>query len=253
MDLVLERATQNLEETYIEVGAQGESAWIERWEGGSACLSSLNHPVSNFAVVRGMSRARSIYIRELAIGRRAFNVYILPGLDQSDSIRGLENSGFRDAGRLHLMVGSGDEPKRAGHTMERARDFEERLCIARFMARQFFSRQTSALRESIALSTAKADVELARGSQKDLVCAGMLSRSLGALGIYNLCVAAEQRERGYGTELLAALVALAESERALATLQCDPQLEPWYARRGFQSIGSIAVLTLDGKLSHAII
>ena len=58
-ELIAERAADNVEETYLAVGSQGDGARVERWQGGSACLSSLGHPVSNFAVVRALDAERA--------------------------------------------------------------------------------------------------------------------------------------------------------------------------------------------------
>ena len=71
-------------------------------------------------------------------------------------------------------------------------------------------------------------------------------------GIYNLCVSPSERDRGHGTGLLQGLMALAHGEDALTTLQCEPSLEPWYTKRGFETVGIIFVQTLDEKASHAI-
>ena len=249
-ELIAERAADNVEETYLAVGSQGDGARVERWQGGSACLSSLGHPVSNFAVVRALDAERARQIYEWAAGRRAFNVYLIG--EAAASGQGLlDRLGFYAAGRLEMMVGEGDDDAPAS-TLDKAETFQARLEVCRFMARQFFSKHTSALRESIALATTKAHVDLYSCSSGRLVSAAMIRRTPGMAGIYNVCVAASERERGHGSELLAGLLRLARADNLLATLQCEPGLEPWYARRGLQSIGSISVLTLDRKASHAI-
>jgi N-acetylglutamate synthase-like GNAT family acetyltransferase len=250
-DLLTERAVDNLEATYLAVGKQGDGAWIDSWDGGAACLSTLGHPVSNFAVVRRISIERARILQDFAFGRRAFNVYLCCGEHQAENHSILEKLGFSIAGHLVVMIGDGAR-KLGSQDLNKVEQFEQRLSVGRFMARQFFARQTSSLRESIALATAKAPVELYVQENRQILAAAMVFRTVGMAGIYNVCVSDVERERGHGSSLLASLLEIADRAKLLATLQCEPNLEPWYLKRGFHSVGSVSVLTLDRKASHAI-
>jgi len=251
---------ENLEATYRAVGLQGQGAREETFEGGFACVSALPHAVSNFAILRECSMDRARVLGEWARKRTAFNVYVAPGAEQGEMQTRLQRAGFKETGRLCMLIArKGRAPKtdatgqsplfvvaepRADAIVE-ARTFDERLTIGRFMAGQFFGRQTSALRESIAIATARAPTRLFALGAGKLKGAAMAMRSGKVLGIYNLCVDAFYRERGYGSDLLAQIVLAAANERVTPALQCEPSLEPWYAKRDFQSLGTITVMSLD--------
>lgn len=262
----LELAVANLEATYRTVGLQFPGSAEEGFEGGFACLSALPHAVSNFAIVGDEPRAAAKKLADWARRRTAFNVYVVPGAHQEAAVAQLFRVGFREAGQLRMMSAAipdlvanaaGQAPlfevrKRGEDDIVEARTFELRLSIGRFMSVQFFGRQTSALRESIALSTARASSRLFTFGPKKPIGAAMAVRSGTSFGIYNLCVEATMRERGYGSALLEQLLGAAAVERLTPTLQCDPALEPWYAKRGFAPQGTIVVMGLDRKPYHAI-
>lgn len=248
---LVELAGENIEATYLAVGQHGEGAKIDRYADGLICTSDLHHPVSNFAVARRCTPEFMARLAQVAIGRKVFNIYALPGPEKFQGKR-WNQGGFAVAGCLSLLTSQGAPPK-ASPALVRATSFEERQSIARFMAMQFFSRQTSSLREKIALATAKAEVDLYHLGEAVPRVAVMVCRSQGMLGIYNLCVAASERDRGFGSDLLNGLQKLAYEEGRVATLQCDPSLEPWYVRRGFFSVGDVSVLTLERKSNHAIL
>ena len=248
---LLELAGRNIEETYLAVGKHGDGAKIELYADGLICTSELHHPVSNFAIARRCTLEFVDRLAEIAMGRKVFNIYSLP---EQEKIAGKiwNQGGFRVAGCLSLLTCQ-EEPPKASPPLVRASCFEERQALTRFMAMQFFSRQTSSLRERIALATAKAEVDLYHLGESAAKVAVMVCRSKGMLGIYNLCVAASERDRGHGSDLLNGLSRLAYEEGLVATLQCDPSLEPWYLRRGFVNIGDVSVLTLERKSNHAIL
>jgi hypothetical protein len=250
-ELDLERAIDNLQATYLAVGGQGEGAWLERWPGGVACLSRLHHPVSNFAVIRSLSRKQAESLRGILKDRRQFNAYLMPCLDQETSRTALASVGFRVAGQLQVMVSSSDAPQPEFEPVL-SDNFERRMDVARFMAQQFFASHSANLRESIALATARSEVELFADRDGPLKCAAMVSQGTGSSGIYNLCVAHSERDKGYGSAMLLALRSRAGRAGKTATLQCEPKLEPWYLDRGFRTVGSISIMTLDRKASQAI-
>lgn len=256
----LSEALENLEATYRAVGLQGQGAWEESFEGGFACLSPLPHAVSNYAILRQCSADRAKALADWARKRTAFNAYLAPGTDQAEIQNRLQRAGFKETGRLSILVAGPRQTPPAGPSGQtplfvvtepredaivEARSFDHRLAIGRFMAGQFFGRQTSALRESIAISTARASTRLFALGGGKLKGAAMAMRSGNVLGIYNLCVDAFYRERGYGSDLLAQLVLAAANERITPVLQCEPSLEPWYAKRDFAPQGTILVMGLD--------
>jgi len=266
--VAFDRAVENLEATYRAVGLRGDGAVEEQYETGFACVSALPHAISNYAILSASDEALARHLGGIARKRKAFNVYLKPGIGLESSVRALERAGFREAGRLALLFREGapsgrrtvQDSQHALFHVERPGElsiveltsFEDRLQVSRFMAAQFFGRQTSALRESIAVSTARAPVDLYRVSGPRPFAAAMTVRTGGQLGIYNLCVESSMRERGYGSQLLDRLIQYAHEEGRNLNLQCDPSLEPWYEKRGFGSQGTILVFGLDRKPHHAI-
>jgi hypothetical protein len=248
---LLDRAIANLEETYCAVGSRGDGAHIERRSGLVRCTSSLDHPVSNFAIVRDLSAENLEACLEPARSRPAFNIYLMPGAAAEDRYRDFQRTGLEAVGRLSILVAD-PAPKANAPRPAVVEAFEDRLRVTRFMARQFFGRQSSSVREKIMLATAKANVELLRNPGPELVAAGMVCHTPGMYGIYNFCVGSEFRERGHGSELLSGMCELAREMDEVPTLQCDGYIEPWYLGRGFRSIGLITVLALAKKASHAI-
>jgi GNAT superfamily N-acetyltransferase len=246
----LSRAVANIEATYLSVGECGLDAVAERWEGGCSCRSPHGHAASNFAFVRTLDEARARSLAESASCRSTFNVYAAPGSGQAESARLLREAGFRPAGELRMQVGHlSDGPLPA---LRPADTWEEKMEIARFMTRQFFTRHTGAMREAVATATASAEVSLYRSGQDKIRCAAMVSRKAGLYGIYNLCVEHELRGRGLGGAFLAELMALAASVGEPPTLQCDPALEGWYAARGFRNVGFLEVFALGNDPYQAI-
>lgn len=252
----------NLEATYRAVGTSGTQGVEQRFEGGFLCVSDLPHAIGNFAVVREVGAERVRAIAECARGRKAFNAYLLPGPEQSKVAGLFERSGFRDLGRLQVMRGPsfrdvplptdqhGQAPlfppsSARALDLEEAVTFERRLEIGRFMAHQFFGRQTSAVREHIALATTRSPASLYGVFGSKLIGAAMVMRTDGFLGIYSLCVEASVRERGYGSQVLGRLGEMARFEGRTPTLQCDPSVEPWYEKRGFGFQGTILVMGLE--------
>jgi GNAT superfamily N-acetyltransferase len=109
------------------------------------------------------------------------------------------------------------------------------------MVNQFFLAQPRQHREGIARATARAEgLDLyAVGCQGAVVASLMLCREGATLGIYNLCVAEESRNQGWGRSILDWARAIAGIEGRTLTLQCDGRLAAWYGRAGFNESGEI--------------
>lgn len=250
-ELLLERALENLEQTYLGVGRQCPEAQIETWDCGVACYSGLRHAISNFAVIRCLEEWVAARLARLARDRPSFNLYVRPGAEQERTLATLGRSGFHEIGHLKLLFAEAAPPQTSS-SLRPAATLAERLELSRFMARQFFPRQSSATRDAIALATARSEHELVGQWDDGLVGAAMVTRTNACFGIFNLCIQSERREHGYGSEMVLCLRKMAHDEGLLAVLQCESALEPWYVRRGFQSVDRIAVYGLARKPYLAI-
>jgi ribosomal protein S18 acetylase RimI-like enzyme len=240
-----EAASQNLFQTYVELGraTPGAHLWVE--EGFTACSGAFEHPICNFAADLKLDRSTVARLRLLAQAHPSFCVYFA---DSENGTRGanlLAEDGFRLAYQLVQMVaepgGIGDEAP-----LHEATTAAERIHTATFMVDQFFKRQAPVFRRRVAEATARAlDLRLLTLREHNHIQAAvMLCESGGTLGIYNLCVAQSLRGMGIGKNIVRTVLNMARCEGSLVTLQCDLSLVPWYRDQGFRIVGSVDVYTL---------
>ncbi len=121
-----------------------------------------------------------------------------------------------------------------------ATEADARLKIGHFMAEQFFPFSPGEARQLVARSTA---ASLARifyvGSVNAPHAAMMLSRSEGAVGLYNLCVEFSRRSAGIGSSMVSAAQAMAYKAGVPVTLQCHASLRRWYESIGYMQVGNL--------------
>lgn len=240
-------ASKNLAATYLALG-RATGAGVEHAKGFIACTGSVAHPVGNFALRLDLDAAGASQLAELAMQRPTFHVYACPD-DQPDSLASvLAAAGFRLGYRLRQMAASRAPD---GETCVLVRcTLEERPDTAAFMMREFFGRGGSDTRDAVRAATVTAEeLELYRVEDAGKpIGAAMLSRSEGALGLYNLCVRSDKRGRGWGAAIVRAVMREAVADGTLVTLQCDPTLERWYEALGFITLGSVDVYVWDHTL-----
>lgn len=237
----LRAGTENLSHTYLALGraSLGATTWAER--GFAACTGTLDHPICNFAVANELDEAICSRLRQVASQRRCFSLY---GVPSPDAERMLEDQGFALSHKLKVLMGQ--DVGIASPVLEEAQTEAERLKIAEFMMGQFFHRQPTAFRRGIAEATARAAslrLMSAHGNGR-LVGAVMVSEQAGVLGIYNLCVSSAFRRRGWGSAIVGSLAQIAARRKLRLTLQCEPDLAPWYESLGFREVGSVSVFGL---------
>lgn len=238
-------ASRNLATTYLALGRASRNSHIEEGEGFVACTGVVSHPVCNFAIASGVGFPGARDLARIARERATFNVYATPQGEGDDPGHWLCSQGFRQAYRLRLMVAAGTttEPP----CVLQLAPPSERTETADFMVREFFGRSEGSSRDAIRAATAAAaELELYgvrdRGTR---VAAAMLSRSEGAIGLYNLCVRFDLRGGGWGSTIVQSILAIAGAQGRCVCLQCDPSLEAWYTRLGFHTVGSVDVYVLD--------
>jgi hypothetical protein len=242
---ILRSAADNLEFTYLSIGRATPGAIVSHGAGYSACVCEFGHAVGNFAIVRGGTRESAKELLELAEAAESFNIYSPPEAPES-AARHLRSAGFEQTWRLSQLVASGKVAE--GITQFELVEDERRLEVARYMADQFFFRQKASVREVIAKATAHSGLELLRIVHKGSpVGAVMIAQIAGLLGVYNLCIEADLRGRGFGSEAMKGMLALSARRGCDVVLQCDVSLVPWYSSLGFREAGSVDVYGL-GKV-----
>jgi hypothetical protein len=141
------------------------------------------------------------------------------------------------------MVWSGQAPAEAAEA-SLVVSRTERRHVAGFMARQFFSRMPKQGRDAIAEATAAGSHTLwTVGPPRSPEAAVMLVEQSGAVGLFNLCVRPDLRRKGLGAGIVRAVQRSAAGLGRPVVLQCEPELAPWYARLGFEPVGTVEALT----------
>ena len=254
MTAELERAAgRNLVGTYFRLANATPRVQVWQEQGFRVCVGDFEHPICNFAADLDLDEKSADRLFKIAAGKPTFHVYVLPGDQPSNVTTLLVDSGFRSCHTMVQMVAS---PRSSGDVpgLREARSLDERGRIARFMTEQFFSRQDAAFRRRVVdTTTAVTDLPLyALEDRGRIVGAFMLSIEQSVVGLYNLCVAAPSRRRGWGTMLVQAALNLAADHRQEIVLQCAPSLRSWYSDRTFRSAGAVECYDLPKSPGLAI-
>jgi ribosomal protein S18 acetylase RimI-like enzyme len=243
---IVQLASENLLNTYFALGLAIPNTTMIQEEGYRACMGEFDHPICNFAARLNLDPWSAKQLRELAAKKKVFNVYSLPTDQPRHVSELLHRCDFRVTYRLVQMVA---EPTRSHHgpTMRRSESIEKRLDTATFMTEQFFNRHPETFRARVAHATADAgEMELYELLVYDRRCgAVMLCPGENFVGVYNLCVASENRGVGLGRQITGWALSEAFKRGKLVTLQCDSLLQGWYSDQGFRTTGTIDVYTLS--------
>lgn len=174
-----------------------------------------------------------------------FYVFVITGDRPADLAERLEDRGFE---RRHTLVGmhSAVAPSTAPTGIRLVTTQQDRRDVARFMAQQFFWRMPREARDAIAAATAASPHTIwSVGEPAHPEAAVMLVEDGAAVGLFNLCVRQELRRRGLGAAVVRAVQAAAASKGQPVVLQCEPELEPWYRKLGFETVGTVEAFTLS--------
>lgn len=265
-------ATSNLKATYVRLALASPNT--QKWCEGpvEGCLGDFEHPICNFGLTTRVPLDVVSRLRETASSRRSFHVYVLPGPESDVAEETLRRGGFQELYTLVELVGP--DPSNAKKAVP---DFlgggrqlspllattrETRLRVGRFMADQFFPRQTDAFKLAITEATALAsDLELYavhpfNDEKLPEIAAVMLSRNTEpadspSLGIYNLCVEPMSQSTGFGSSLVLWALREARRDNCITTLQCDPRLASWYEAMGFWQTGLVRAFGLHRLSTNA--
>lgn len=234
----LRDAVDNLEFTYLQIGSRCEGARVKREAGWVECTSKLAHAAGNFVLIKEAERETIQLLERRHRSRNPCSFYVLPGPGQPAALDLMRRTWRREGDPLLLMA-NGRPSEVAPVKLRQAADFERRLEVTRFMTRQFFSRTSSAVRDAVALATARAEVELVEVGERSIEAAAMVSISESAVGIYNVCVEASLRGRGIAVGMMEAILRENEGRRPTVALQCEARLVDWYRKWAFDVVGEI--------------
>jgi hypothetical protein len=241
----VELANSNLAQTYVSLGKGVEGTRYLDGPGYQACVGDVPHPICNFALSNNWTDDSVKRLTREADPVHPFNLYVLPSDRPLHLFLSWQSLGYVHTYSLSCMR---LEPllKPPSPELQKAVTAAEKDEISRFMATQFFGYQTAEIRSIIADATAEGEGLELFGLREgpDLIAAVMLHRTVGCVGLYNLCVKPERRKEGLGGSVVGWVSKLAAAENAFVTLQCDPKLERWYERLGFDRYGNLEVYSV---------
>lgn len=243
----VEAAIGNLRKTYLAIGLATDGAKKIEMDGAVVCVSSQNHPVGNFAVV---DRCDDLTAKDLALyagSKDAFHLYVTPDAAKNGTAVALSKRGFRPVHSLQVMWAAAP-PLANPIKIELIQTDELRRVVADYMADQFFARRGMQIAECVAEATHGSGLDLCEiRVGHDRVGVVMLASDEKTLGIYNLVVAPNLRNRGYGAMALREIRTIAQKNGQAVTLQCENSLAGWYRGNDFDSCGEIIVYVLERR------
>lgn len=238
-------ASENLLETYFALGQAAPGSTITRESAYRLCTNQSNHPISNFAADLRLDANAASRLSQIAAYKPNFHVYRLPNDQPRHAAELLQQAGFKVGHVLTQLAWTpradfGGDPTM---TLEFAANARHRERIAAFMTEQFFSKQSSSFRRLVIEGTSLAcGLQLAAVVDRSRTIGSvMLCETAETLGIYNLCVAAGMRNRGFGKQIVRALKLLSLERGKPLVLQCDTALVSWYRDQLFESVGFVEV------------
>ena len=241
MDIRLVNAIRdNLAETYMALGMAAQGAIVSRTDERWMVLSGLRHPVSNFAARFDLSEQG---FRELcAIGRKSehFRVYVCDG-DLPETLHDdLLAEGARVLYTLTTLASDGDCATDE-EILQPVQGREELDAACELIVRTFFRRSEAWLRRhmktALTSSAAQGHEFWVTRDKRGIAAVVTLVSAGGLLGIYNLCVREDVRNRGVGSAVVRQVLGEAVRRTVGVTLQCEPDLAGWYRRLGFEVVG----------------
>ncbi len=245
---LLDQATfcgrENLLETYLGLAAAVPQSKISDrddcvWVQGPADFSFCNF-AAGFEISDEYEIERVIFEAKQQSG---FWIFCIDGDRPSDLSARMEGAGFMLRQVLSQMVYEGKATAKSVITEEAILP-KERLFACRFATKIFFSQSRAAAQEKSAQITANCRHRLFTLSENNqLIGSYMGTESHSALGLYNLCVIPNARNRGIGRMLVSDAVARAKCLEKRLVLQCDPALVEWYLSQGFRVFGRVRAYT----------
>jgi GNAT superfamily N-acetyltransferase len=235
-------ALQPMFRTYQALANQIGTTW-QAGEGFWLAQSDVHHPLLNFAFA-GQLNAYSA--RELADSIRTpiTNIFCLNEPAVSPEL--LRRNGATESFEMLNLVStapSGDIPVQEPAWVPP----DQRREVANFMVSQFFRRQDIGyqVQFSRALTEATSLRLATRTDQGRLAAAVLVSPDVPGerIGIFNLCTDSSFRGQGHGTQLLRTILAAHQAREV--SIQCVPELAPWYIKRGFEGSETVRAFRIS--------
>jgi len=235
-------ALQPMFRTYQALANQIGTTW-QAGEGFWLAQSDIPHPLLNFAFAGHLTAYSA---RELADAIRTpiTNIFCLNEPTVSPEL--LRRNGANESFEMLNLVAS-TEPSDAPTYDPEWIAPDQRREVADFMVSQFFRRQDIGYQAQFSRAlTEAASLRLAvRTDQGRLAAAVLVSPDIAGerIGIFNLCTDSSVRGRGHGSQLLQTILAAHQAREV--SIQCVPDLAPWYKKRGFQGTETVRAFRIS--------
>jgi len=235
-------ALQPMFRTYQALANQIGTTW-QAGEGFWLAQSDIPHPLLNFAFAGHLTAYSA---RELADAVRTpiTNIFCLNEPTVSPEL--LRRNGASESFEMLNLVGTGvasDGPVQEPEWIAP----DQRREIADFMVSQFFRRQDIGYQAQFSRALTEAtSLRLAvRTDQGRLAAAVLVSPDVPGerIGIFNLCTDSSFRNQGHGTQLLRTILAAHQARQV--SIQCVPELAPWYKKRGFDGSETVRAFRIS--------
>jgi hypothetical protein len=200
----------------------------------------MRHSIGNFALnFRGDDLPEKAVLK--AFANPHFRLFFMDGDSPIDLSDRAEAEGLR---MRYELTGMGLSRLRGNERLEllRAKDADDARNVAAFMADTFFWQSPRASRHRLAQIMCSCFPRHEFYSLLDdhgIAAAGTLTLDGEVIGLYNLCVRHDLRSQGLGTRLTTELSRLAQPRADHVVLLCGEDLIPWYARIGYEKVGSL--------------
>jgi ribosomal protein S18 acetylase RimI-like enzyme len=206
--------------------------------------SAIPHAIGNFAIDLRLDSAVVRSLARLASEHSHFQIYHLP-TDEPEYVRDLlTNGGFAETYGLELF-GTLDPQPLGLHEGDpkleiiESKEQHARLRTMEFIAAEFLPGNQRPTQHWMVEATAKArELELFNLMVEGNWIGGFMLAEFGdGIGLYNLCIKARYRRRGYGRSAMNFFLGRAKEREKHAILQSDPTLSNWYDQLGLIKLG----------------
>lgn len=239
-----EAAKANMVSTYLSIAAASPGAELYRSTAWVGCRSSFSHSIANFAIILDPAKEHRMAAQNFLFGRPTACVYGVRDDASADGPRG---------GRCLKLMASKAVLSNSIVEMVQAISDVERSAVADFMVAQFFGANGGRLSEILAASSSTGEAPIYwLAAARRRIGALMLNADAGVLGVYNFCIDRRSRGKGFGSQTLAAISSIASRAGLDLTLQCSPDLVPFYSKHNYEIVGHVDIWSLECAKSAVI-
>lgn len=236
---IIDKCCLNMIETYFALAKNAPGFRPFQNESVLGCRADTDHPASNFAFISGLPPQNLISLLEGLPN----HIYCLPQTEVETIEDLLTRNGYLRSGELALMFLVSPRSE-SNIDLRTVTGYLNRFDLTVTLARLFFPKQQPHFGQVMASLVAEAQecLLLSYEEKDEFVGGAMLHTKDNMTGLYNIAIKESLRHRGYGSRLVQNLIGIALQQSKWVTLQCAPDLVPWYESLGFRCYGTMSLL-----------